>query len=375
MTTTEARPDVPQAEAGVASEAEAFAGRVFESTVAAAEVLMLYVGERLGLYRALADGGPATSTELAQRAGIHERYAREWLEQQATAGTLEVPEPNADPGQRRYAFPAAHAEVLLDGDSLNFLGPVARLVVGASLQIPALIEAYRTGEGVPMAQYGPDMVTGQADLNRPLFLGPLVTEWLPSIVDVHERLSSSAEPRVADIAAGGAWSSIGIARAYERVRVDAFDLDPASVALAERNIREQGLADRVTVHLQDATDATLVGRYDLVTILEALHDMSRPVDALRTARRLIGEGGAVVIMDERTAEEFEPATQDPVERFLYAVSMLACLPMSMAEQPSAATGTVIRPATVDRYAREAGFERVEVLPIEHLFFRLYRLHP
>jgi ubiquinone/menaquinone biosynthesis C-methylase UbiE len=180
--------------------------------------------------------------------------------------------------------------------------------------------------------------------------------------------------RIADVACGGGWSSIAFARAYPNVRVDGFDLDEASIELARANAAEAGLPDdRVAFHVRDAGDPELAGRYDLVTIFEALHDMSNPVEALRTARGLAADDGAVLVVDERVADTFT-APGDDVERFMYGWSILLCLPTGMASQPSAATGTVMRADTMRRYAAEAGFSRVEVLPVEHDFFRLYRLH-
>jgi hypothetical protein len=156
--------------------------------------------------------------------------------------------------------------------------------------------------------------------------------------------------------------------------VDGFDSDPASVELAERNIRDAGVADRLMVSTRDAGDPALSGQYDLVAVFEAVHDMADPVGALRTMRRLMAPGGAALVVDERVAEEFT-APGDDIERLMYGWSFLHCLPAGMAEQPSAATGTVMRPATLRAYAQEAGFRDIEVLPVEHLFFRLYRLLP
>jgi SAM-dependent methyltransferase len=179
---------------------------------------------------------------------------------------------------------------------------------------------------------------------------------------------------VADIGAGGGWSAIGIAKAFPETTVEALDLDPASVELARANVAAAGLSNRVQVSLRDAADPRLAGGFDLVLILEALHDMARPVDALRAAKTLVREGGAVLLVDERVAESFAP-NGDDIERLMYGWSIVHCLPAGMAEQPSAATGTVLREGTARKYAAEAGFGRVEVLPVEHLFFRLYRLTP
>jgi SAM-dependent methyltransferase len=179
---------------------------------------------------------------------------------------------------------------------------------------------------------------------------------------------------VADIGSGAGWSSIGIARSYPNVRVDGFDLDAPSVALARANADEAGLNSRVRFHIRDAGDPALSGRYDLVTAFECIHDMADPVGALRAMRRLAGAHGAVIVADERVGDTFTPAGND-VEWMMYGWSLLHCLPVGMADQPSAATGTVMRADTLRRYALEAGFRDVAVLPIDNFFFRIYRLIP
>jgi 2-polyprenyl-3-methyl-5-hydroxy-6-metoxy-1,4-benzoquinol methylase len=163
-----------------------------------------------------------------------------------------------------------------------------------------------------------------------------------------------------------------MARAYPRIHVDAFDLDESSVVAARRNVAAEGLADRITVRQQNAADPSLGHAFDLVTVFEALHDMSRPVEALRAMRRLLAEGGTVIVGDERVAETFT-APADDVERFMYGFSVLHCLPVGMADSPTAGTGTVMRPDTLRRYAAEAGFTDVRILPIEHDFWRFYQL--
>ena len=351
---------------------DAFVTRLSSAMLGMADVLTVYLGDRLGLYTVLAEAGPLTATELAARAHIHERYAREWLEQQAVGGVLEVSDTQLRADARRYRLPAAHAEVLLERDSLNYLAPLARLFVSLTVPLPKLLEAFRSGDGVGWADFGVDAREGQAEGYRPIYLNLLGQTWLPSIPSVDARLRSEPPARVADFGCGAGWGSIGLARAYPRVFVDGFDLDPPSIDLARRHAAQAGLAERVAFHVRDAADPTLQGQYDLVTVFEALHDMAQPVEALRTMRRLLAPGGVVLVVDERVAERFT-APGDDLERLMYAFSVLCCLPAGMAETPSAATGTVMRPTTLRRYAREAGFRRVDVLPIEHDFFRLYLL--
>jgi SAM-dependent methyltransferase len=353
---------------------DALVGRIFQSMLGAMDLFNLYLGDRLGLYRALAEGGAATSGDLAARTGIAERYAREWLEQQAVGGILEVDDAGKDAVARRYSLPAGHDEVLLDRDSLSYLAYVGRFAVSIGQATPSVLEAFRTGGGVSWAAFGADAREGQADQNRPLFLNLLGKEWLPSIADVHARLQADPPARVADIGCGAGWSSIALAKAYPNAQVDGFDLDEPSIVLARANAGEHGVADRVSFQVRDVADPALAGRYDLVMGFEMLHDLSRPVEALRVMRGLLTDGGSVLIMDERVAERFT-APGDEAERLFYGFSTLCCLPAGLAETPSAGTGAVMRPETLRRYALEAGFRDVEVLPIEHDQFRFYRPIP
>ncbi|HWB73283.1 MAG TPA: class I SAM-dependent methyltransferase [Egibacteraceae bacterium] len=361
------------AESPNASATDALVERLFAATLGTLEIASVHIGGRLGLYRALADGGDATAGELASRTGTAERYVREWLEQQATAGFLGVDDPEAAPGQRRYGLPAAHRPVLVDEEDLNLLTPLATLVIGVLGPMDTLLEAYRTGQGVPYEAYGADTREGIAAINRPQFVN-LMADWLGSIPEVDARLRAQPPARVADVACGTAWSSIAIARAYPDVTVDALDVDAASIDSARRNVAAAGLSDRVRPAVHDASRPDLGGRYDLVTIFEALHDMNHPVEALRAARNSLAEEGSVVVADERVAERFT-VPGDEIERFNYGWSVLHCLAVGMLDEDSAGTGTVLRPDTVRAYAREAGFGRVDVLPIEHDFWRFYRLLP
>jgi len=352
---------------------DALVGRLFMSAVGAFDLFSVYLGERLGLHRVLADDGPLTSAELAAAAGIHERYAREWLEHQAAGDLLEV-EADTDGNERRFSIPAGHEEALLDVSSLNYVAPLGRAVLASVRPIDALLAAFKTGEGVPYADYGEDLHEGQAAFTRPLFENLLGSEWLPAVPELHERLLADPPARVADIACGQGRSSIELARAYPLVLVDGIDSDHASIEGARKNLEGSGVEERVAFHERNAADAELAGRYDLVTIFEALHDMSYPVDVLRAARGLLGDGGMMLIGDERTQEEFTaPASE--VERLYYGFSVFHCLPVGMVGEGAAGTGTVIRAETVKRYAEEAGFSSCEVLPIEHDFWRFYLLKP
>jgi 2-polyprenyl-3-methyl-5-hydroxy-6-metoxy-1,4-benzoquinol methylase len=337
--------------------------------VGALELFTVYLGERLGFYRALGAGGPATSAELAGRTGTAERYVREWLEHHAVSGLLEVDDPAADPLARRYRLPAEYVPVLADPDDIRYRAFNGVEIVRAGRWLPQLVEAFGTGGAPPPLAWAPE---GRAEYNRAVFLNLLGTRWLPAIADVDRRLRDEPPARVADLACGSGWSSIAMAQAYPLVRVDGFDLDPDVIAAARRNAEQAGVSGRVTFAVTDASGPGVSGRFDLVTIFEALHDMSRPVEALRAARGMLTRSGSVLIADELVADEFTAPASD-LERYHYGWSVVSCLPGVMGDPGTAATGAVMRPATLGRYAREAGFRSVEILPLESQTWRFYLL--
>ena len=357
--------------AGATERRDALVERLFLDAVGAFDLFSVYLGETLGLYRVLADHRAMTAAELADAARIHERYAREWLEHQAASELLDVEEDGDEP---RFLLPEGHDEALLETSSLNYVAPLARSVLASIRPVDSVVEAFRNGGGVPYADYGQEMHEAQAAFTRPLFENLLGKEWLPSVREIHERLSSDPPARVADVACGQGRSSIAIARAYPQVQVDGIDSDHASIEFARRNLEGSGVEDRVAFHDRDAAGAELAGRYDLVTIFEALHDMSYPVEVLKAVRGLLADGGVVFIGDERTEDTFTaPASE--VERLFYGYSVFHCLPVGMIGEGAAGTGTVIRAETVKDYAERAGFSSCEVLPIEHDFWRFYLLRP
>jgi len=357
----------------IAGQRDAFVERFLGFASGAFNIFSIYIGDRLGLYRALVEAGPSTSDELARQTGTHERYIREWLEQQTVAGILEVEKESHANGSRRFRLPAGHAEPLIDCGSLNYLSPMAQLLIGAIRPLPAVLDAYRSGGGVPYDAYGSDLREGQAAINYPAFWNQLPREWLPAIADVHARLQSDPPARVADIGCGYGWSSMGMARGYPKIHVDGFDLDAPSIERAQENAKRNYLAERVHFQVRDAGDPSFAGQYDLVTAFECIHDMSDPVGALRTMRRLVRDGGTVLIVDERVGDTFT-ATGNDVEWMMYGWSILHCLPVGMTEKNAAGTGTVMRADTLKKYSFEAGFQIVDILPIEHPFFRFYRLN-
>lgn len=346
----------------------ALAGRIFDAGVGAMELVCVHLGKELGLYTALVEHGALTPGELAERTGINPRYAREWLEQQTIAGFLTVEDVSAGPDARTFSLPPETAAVLVDGTSPAYLAPFGGFVVSLGTAYPKVAEAYRTGAGVSFGEYGDVLRRAQADLNRPAYQH-FLAGWIESgLPDVHERLTSGAAVRIADLGCGCGWSTLSLGAAYPQAQVDGIDSDEPSIA--EARVNAAGAAN-VSFTTRNAADPALKGKYDLVCVLEALHDMSHPVAALTAARELLAPGGVVLVMDERVADEFG-AIGDPIERMMYSASAIHCLLVSRSEPPSEGTGAVMRTSTLTSYAEQAGL-RTTVLPIEHDCWRFYRL--
>jgi 2-polyprenyl-3-methyl-5-hydroxy-6-metoxy-1,4-benzoquinol methylase len=352
-----------------AERRDALVERLFGATIGTLELFGVYLGHRLGLYAALAGGDTFDADDLARRAGIAPRYAREWLEQQAVAGILDAED--AENGARRYRLPPAFADVLVEPESPFYVAPFASLVTGIGGVLPEVVDAYRSGRGVPFSRYGADMRDGQAAINRPAFTEEMA-DWIATMPDVLARLRSDAGARIADVGCGAGWSTLALARAFPKATVEGIDLDEASINDARRNAAEAGMDDAVSFYMRDAADPATKRAYDLVCMFEALHDTPRPAEVLAALRDMLRDSGSALVADERVADSFT-APGDDLERMMYGWSITHCLPAAMVDQPADPTGTVLREPTVRDLAAQAGFASVEVLPIENDFFRFYRM--
>lgn len=363
--------DMATAVATEANPVEDLVGRLFIESVGTMHVMSVYLGVKLGLFRALADGGPQTAAELAAATALDGWYLREWLQAETVAGLVTAD--SEDLATATFTAADGVRETLVEETSPAYLGglPFAASAVGRVL--PDLLAAFRTGAGVPYTRYGPEAVEAQAALNRPAFVNELAGTWLPAIPDVFARLQDSANPaRVADVGCGVGWASIELAKAFPHIRVDGYDADEDSITRARRNAVEAGVNDRVTFEVVDAKSGGYGDtRYDLILFFECLHDMGRPVEALAQARAAVADGGTVIVMDERTGETIQIG--DPTESFFASASVLWCLPQSRVEPDCQAPGTVMRPDMFANIARAAGWSSFDILPIEHPFWRFYRL--
>jgi 2-polyprenyl-3-methyl-5-hydroxy-6-metoxy-1,4-benzoquinol methylase len=351
------------------AKVEELCNRLFLATLDTMEIATVYLGEALGLYQALVETGPITAAKLAEHTGLNERYVREWVTGQAIAGIIDAENGTSDDTTRRYSISPEHAVVMTEKTSPAYIAFVGKFLEAVGRVVPDLVAAFRTGEGVPYAAYGPEAVAGQAAMTLPGYVNQLANEWVPQIPGLKERLETGA--LVAEVACGAGTAAIQLAKAFPKIKVEGFDLDETSIATARENAVEAGVSDRVTFHVRDARDPEFAGRYDVVTIFEALHDAGDPIAVLATLKRLTAPGSITVVVDEKVQDEFT-APGDVIERFMAASSVIWCLPQGLADG-SHAHGTLLRTPQLRAYAREAGWRDVETLPIEHMSWRFYRL--
>ena len=376
MTTTDLT-DIPtqQSHDVDGSRVEALVGRLLASFTGGVELLTVELGRRAGLYQALSEHTVLSPAGLADATGISERYAREWLEQQAAAGFLDLAG-GTTAADRTYSLPAEHVPVLLQPTHPAHFGAAGQLLQAVAAAVPAVAEAQLNGGGVAFEVFGDDLRAAIGAVNRPGFVHG-IRSWVGELPDIADWLDLDGG-LVLDLGCGEGWSTITLAKEFPLATVVGVDLDHASVEAATRHAREYGVADRVSFTVanaadQDALRAATGGRpVTLATAFQALHDMGRPADALAAVRGLLHEHGAVLVGDEAGADAYEaPASED--QRLKYAMSVLHCLPATTAEHPGDPNGTVLRTDTVRTWASAAGFEAVQVLDVEHPFWRFYRL--
>jgi SAM-dependent methyltransferase len=356
--------------------AGALAGRLVATALGSMELMTVQLGLVTGLYAALAES-PRTPSALAAATGITERYCREWLEQQAMAGLVEVDDATAAPDAREYHLPAATALVLAAPGGPFDLTPLVRLLGAAGLSMPAVTRAWQEGRGLSFAEYGDDLREAQGAFNRGDYQQRLVQEWVP-LLGLSDTLARPGA-RVLELGCGVGYAAVALAHGFPGLSVVGIDSDEASVTDAREHAAAEGVSDRVRFEAlaADSDLGAVAGSCDAVFVLEALHDMAHPVAALAAARDCLADDGCVVVLDEAVADEFAPpgpGEEGPLpERLFYASSVLHCLPVGLSEDGSAGTGAVMRPATLRAYAAEAGLTRVEVVDIGHDLLRCYVL--
>lgn len=325
-----------------------FVGKALGDLGGALTAALVVIGDKLGLYRALAGAGPLTPAELAARTNTVERCVREWLSAQAASGYLTY-----DAASGRYALPEEHVPVLVTDDSPacmlgGFQGMTAAMRASAKV-----IEAFRTGAGVGWHEHDPDLFVGTERFFRPGYNANLVDAWIPALEGVKQKLENGAA--VADVGCGLGASTIIMAKAFPRSTFVGFDYHPASIEGARERAQRAGVADRVRFEVAQAKGYP--GTYDLVTFFDCLHDMGDPVGAARHVRSSLAPGGTWMLVEPFAHDRTED-NLNPVGRVFYSVSTMVCTQASLAQEVGLALGAQAGEGRLRAVLEEAGFGHV-----------------
>lgn len=322
-----------------------FVGKVVGELGAAASAILVHLGDRLGLYRAMADGEPVAPAELARRTATNERYVREWLANQAAGGYLDY-----HPTTRKYSLPPEQAQALATDDSPASVQGAFQVLSALSKAEPRIAERFRTGDGLAWCDQDLELFEGTERFFRPGYAAHLVKEWIPALQGVAEKLAGGA--RVADVGCGHGASTILMAEAYPRATFVGYDNHRASIESARARAAKAGVADRVRFEVADASSFP-GGGFDLVAHFDSLHDMADPVGAARRVRSALAPGGTWMLVEPHAGDRVED-NLNPVGRLFYAASTLVCVPNSLAGH-GLALGAQAGEARLREVVLQAGF--------------------
>jgi SAM-dependent methyltransferase len=325
---------------------EAAVGRFLNDVGAVMTASSVLIGDRLGLYKALARNGPSTSRELADRTKTHERYVREWLANQAAAGYVTY-----DPATERFALPAEHVPLLADdGSELNMCG-LFGMAQPLFADEPKIAQAFLTGEGVGWHEHDPRLYAITDRIFRNGYAAHLVSDWIPALEGVEAKLRTGA--LAADIGCGYGSSTILMAKAYPMSRFVGYDYHEPSIKAAREAAREAGVEDRARFEVVSG-DSTPKLAFDLVCCFDCVHDMGDPAGVLARLRESLKPNGTLMIVEPFAGDTLE-ANLTPVGRIFYGASTMLCTPSSVAQEVGLALGAQAGEARMREVVRQAGF--------------------
>jgi SAM-dependent methyltransferase len=345
---------------------EQFVNQVMGYVIGASLSSMIYIGDRVGLFKAMTGAGALRASELATKAGLQERYVREWLSAMAAAGIVEY-----DATTERFTFPEEHAAVLADENSPSFLAGFFQNTPAMVTVAPRVAEAFVKGGGVPFSEYGPDLVAGIDRSNRAQYQFHLVKRWLPTMPQVIERLQAGGT--AADVGCGSGYPSILMAQAFPKSHFYGFDVSDESLARARADAQKKGVADRVEFQRVSATALPANRKFDVITSFDAIHDMVDPRGVLRSIRQALADDGTYFMVEPKAGDTLAE-NMGPMGAMMYSMSTLHCMTVSLAHGGEG-IGTAIGPKKVRELAEAGGFTRVRRLPIEHLAQAFYEIRP
>jgi SAM-dependent methyltransferase len=324
----------------------AFIGRFVTDLGAAVHAGMVVIGEKLGLYKALAAGGPMTPAELAERTQTDERYVREWLASQAAGGYVTY-----DEALDRFSLTPEQAFALAVEDSPAYIPGAFEIALGSLAAVPRIAEAFRTGAGMGWHEHVDEVFHGCEKFFRPGYAASLVASWIPSLRGVKEKLEAGA--RVADVGCGKGASTLLMARAFRKSRFYGFDYHDKSIDEAYKTARREGLGDRVSFEVAKAK--TFPGKdYDLVAMFDCLHDMGDPVGAASHVLKSLAKDGTWMIVEPFANDQLKD-NLNPVGRVYYGFSTLLCTPCSRSQEVGLCLGAQAGEARIREVVTAAGF--------------------
>jgi SAM-dependent methyltransferase len=323
----------------------AFIGRFVTDLGAAVHTGMVVIGEKLGLYKALAEG-PVTSAELAAKTSTDERYLREWLSSQAAGGYVTYDEKSG-----KFSLSEEQAFTLAKEDSPAYLPGAFELALGSLAAVPRIAESFRTGAGMGWHEHADGVFHGCEKFFRPGYAANLVTSWIPALGGVKEKLEAGA--RVADVGCGKGASTLLMAKAFPKSRFFGFDYHDKSIEAARESAQREGLADRVTFDVSKAKD--FPGKdYDFVAVFDCLHDMGDPIGAASHVRQSLAKDGTWMIVEPFANDQLKD-NLNPVGRVYYSFSTLLCTPCSRSQEVGLCLGAQAGESNIRKVVTEAGF--------------------
>jgi len=328
------------------SKLNAFMGQAVQDMGAAMHASLVVVGDKLGLYKAMAGAGPMTPAQLASKSSTDERYVREWLNANAASGYVTY-----DAANKSYTLPPEQAFALAVEDSPAFL-PGAFQMIGAIMRdVPKITEAFRTGRGVGWHEHDPELFQGTERFFRPNYAANLVSSWLPSLTGVTAKLEAGA--RVADVGCGHGSSTILMAKAFPKSTFFGFDYHPASIEWAKKAAKDEGVGERITFEVASAKDFPGAD-YALVTFFDCLHDMGDPTGASKHVRSTLAPDGSWMIVEPFANDRVED-NLNPIGRVFYSASTMVCTPASRSQEVGLALGAQAGEARTREVVLGGGF--------------------
>lgn len=348
------------------AKAQVFMGRVIADLGAAMTVALVHVGDRVGLFKAMAGAGELRREQLEQRTGIHPRYLEEWLAAMLCAGYIEH-QAETD----TWRLPDEHALFFADASSEQYMGGLFYGAPGLAAMAPQLADAFQAGSGISFQDYGEAAPMAVELMNRSLYQARFIQRWMPNLPQVVARLQQGG--RALDVGCGTGTIAILLAQAFPQARITALDFDARSIVMARENAARAGVAERIRFIQQSATELDGQGEgWDFISSFDCIHDMPDPQGVLRRIHNALAPEGSYLMVEPKVADSVDENAANPFARYMYGISCLHCVPQSLA-QGGPGLGACWGEARARRMAREAGFSHFAALPIPSLSQSFYEL--